>query len=151
MKRHASLLMAAIALTYVVGAACGGGSYGGGSNPTGPGGGTSGGGIGATVTIKADGSIDPKEVRISPGERVRFINQDARQHQPTSNPHLMHTDCPSANLAIMSTGQSLDTAVFDRAVVCGIHDHLNPDATGLQGTIRVGGAEGPGGPVYVKQ
>lgn len=150
MKRHGTLLIAAIALTYVVGAACGGGSYGGGGNPTGPGGGT-GGGIGATVTIKADGTLDPKEVRISTGERVRFINQAAQPHQPTSNPHLQHTDCPPANLAIMSTGQSLDTGVFDRAVVCGIHDHLNPDATGLQGTIRVGGAEGPGGPVYVKQ
>ena len=150
MKRNASLLIAAIALTCVVGAACGGGSYGGGGSPTNPGGGTSG-GIGATVTIRADGSLDPKEVRISPGERVRFINQDARQHQPTSNPHLVHTDCPPANLPIMSTGQSMDTGVFERAVVCGIHDHLNPDATGLQGTIRVGGAEGPGGPVYVKQ
>jgi plastocyanin len=151
MKRHASLLIAAIALTFVVGAACGGGSYGGGGNPTGPGGGTSGGGIGATVTIKADGSLDPKEVRIAPGERVRFINQDSRPHQPTSNPHLQHTDCPPANLNIMSPGQSMDTGVFERAMVCGIHDHQNPDATALQGTIRVGAAEGPGGPVYVKQ
>jgi plastocyanin len=151
MKRHASLLIAAIALTFVVGAACGGGSYGGGGNPTGPGGGTSGGGIGATVTIKADGSLDPKEVRIAPGERVRFSNQDSRPHQPTSNPHLQHTDCPPANLNIMSPGQSMDTGVFERAMVCGIHDHQNPDATALQGTIRVGAAEGPGGPVYVKQ
>ena len=150
MKRNASLLIAAIALTYVVGAACGGGSYDGGGNPTGPGGGTSG-GIGATVTIKADGTLDPKEVRIAPGERVRFTNQDDLQHEPKSNPHLQHTDCPAANVPILSPGQSADSGVFDRAMVCGIHDHMNPDATGLQGTIRVGGAEGPGGPVYVKQ
>ncbi len=148
MTRHASQLIAVIALVYVLGAACGGGSYDGGS-PTGPGGGTSG-GIGATVTIKADGTLDPKEIRIAPGERVRFINQDSRQHQPTSNPHLQHTDCPPANLPIMATGDSMNTGVFERAVVCGIHDHLNPDAAPLQGTIRVGGAEGPGGPVYLK-
>jgi plastocyanin len=149
MKRHASQLIAVLALAYVLGAACGGGSYDGGGSPTGPGGGTSG-GIGATVTIKADGTLDPKEIRIAPGERIRFINQDSRQHQPTSNPHLQHTDCPPANLNIMSPGQSTETGVFDRAMVCGIHDHQNPDATGLQGTIRVGGAEGPGGPVYLK-
>lgn len=148
MKQHASQLMAVIALAYVLGAACGGGSNSG--SPTTPGGSTSGGGVGATITIRSDGTMQPNEVRIAPGERVRFINQDGRQHQPTSNPHLVHTDCPPANLPIMATGDSMNTGVFERAVVCGIHDHLNPDALPLQGTIRVGNAEGPGGPVYIK-
>ena len=148
MKRHASQLIAVMALAYVLGAACGGGSYGG--SPTTPGGSPTSGGVGATITIKSDGTLEPNEVRIAPGERVRFINQDGRQHQPTSNPHLMHTDCPPANLPIMATGDSMNTGVFERAVVCGIHDHLNPDAAPLQATIRVGGAEGPGGPVYLK-
>ncbi len=67
--------MAVIALAYVLGAACGGGSYDGGS-PTTPGGSTSGGGVGATITIRSDGTMQPSEVRIAPGERVRFINQD---------------------------------------------------------------------------
>ena len=148
MKHHASQLIAVMALVYVLGAACGGGSYGG--SPTTPGGSPTSGGVGATITIKSDGTLEPNEVRIAPGERVRFINQDGRQHQPTSNPHLMHTDCPPANLPIMATGASMNTGVFERAVVCGIHDHLNPDAAPLQGTIRVGGAEGPSGPVYLK-
>jgi plastocyanin len=150
MRQTASRVIAAIALTYFLGVACGGGGYDGGS-PTTPGGGTGSGAVGATVTIRSDGTLQPNEVRIQPGERVRFINQDARQHQPTSNPHLVHTDCPAANLPIMSNGDSMNTAVFDRVMVCGIHDHLNPDAATLQGTIRVGNAEGPGGPVYVKQ
>lgn len=102
----------------------------------------------ATITIRADGSLSPKEVTINLGETVRFINQDSRRHQPQSNPHLMHTDCPSANVVELAPGQSATTQPFNSARACGIHDHLNPDSVGLHGVIRVGGAQGPGGPVY---
>lgn len=102
----------------------------------------------ATITIRSDGTLSPSEVAINVGQAVRFINQDARPHQPTSNPHLQHTDCPAANLPELSPGQSQNTAVFNTARACGIHDHLNPDTTALHGVIRVGGAQGPGGPVY---
>jgi hypothetical protein len=144
--RHFAALTLALAVALVLGA-CGGGSY---SPPTSPGGPSSG-DAAATITIRSDGTVDPKEVRIQVNQRVRFINQDTRQHQPTSNPHLSHTDCPAANLTTLSSGQSQTTAAFTTERACGFHDHLNPDTAGLYGIIRVGAAEGPGGPVYVKQ
>ena len=136
-----------IALAAFALASCGGGGYGG---PTSPGGGSSSGTIGATITIRANGTVEPSEVNIQVGQRVRFINEHGAQHQPTSNPHLSHTDCPALNLAIMNSGQSLETRNFDQIRACGFHDHMNPDTEGLRGTIRVGGATGPSGPVYVR-
>lgn len=125
-------------------AACGGGY----SNPTTPGG-TSG-TVAATITIRANGTIEPAEVNVPLGQRVRFVNEHGGQHQPTSNPHLSHTDCPALNLPILNSGQSANTGAFDVAKVCGFHDHMNPDTEQLRGTIRVGGAGGPAGPVYVR-
>lgn len=143
--QHRLVFGAAIAVVSALALARCGGGY---SNPpTSPGGQTPG-NVAATITIRSDGRVDPSEVRIAVGERVRFINQDTRQHQPTSNPHLMHTDCPATNLPIMSTGQSETTQTFTAEVACGFHDHLNPDSTSLQGVIRVGNAQGSGGPVY---
>jgi plastocyanin len=140
--------LAAVAAATIVMALtnCGGGSS---DPPTTPGG--SAGEPAATITIRADGTLSPAEVSISLGQTVRFINQDSRQHHPTSNPHLQHTDCLSANLPVLSPGQSATSVPFNTSRACGIHDHLNPDSTGLHGVIRVGGAQGPGGPVYVKQ
>src|SRR5687767_8225331 len=94
-----------IALVAITVASCGGsGGYGG---PTAPGGGSTG-AVGATITIRANGTVEPSEVNIQVGQRVRFVNEDGRQHQPTSNPHLSHTDCPPANLPIMNGGQSMN-------------------------------------------
>jgi plastocyanin len=135
-----------IALVATAVASCGGGGYGG---PTSPGGGSTG-AVGATITIRANGTVEPAEVNISVGQRVRFVNEDGRRHQPTSNPHLSHTDCPALNLPIMNNGQSMNTGVFDQIKACGFHDHENPDTESLRGTIRVGGAGGPAGPVYVR-
>jgi hypothetical protein len=130
---------------------CGGGGGGSytppSSNPTTPGGGT---GSTAVITIRADGTVDVRELRISIRDQVRFVNQDSRPHQPQSNPHLVHTDCPAINrIGILQPGESRVTDAFDVEKVCGFHDHMNPDAAGLLGTIRVAGAEGPPGPVYI--
>ena len=142
---------AALILGVLAYSACGGG--GGGSNntptpPTSPGGGT---GTPPTITIRADGTVEPREIRISIREQVRFVNQDSRAHQPQSNPHLMHTDCPAINrVGVIQPGQSAMTDAFDVEKACGFHDHMNPDTAGLGGVIRVAGAEGPPGPVYIK-
>ena len=143
MRHPSSLAVAAVALVL---AACGGGGY---DTPTAPGGGGTG-EAAATITIRADGRVEPSEVRIATGQRVRFVNEDGRPHQPTSNPHLSHTDCPPLNLVTLSPGQSQTTGAFTSVRACGFHDHLNPDSTSLHGVIRVGGADGPAGPVYVR-
>ncbi len=145
-----TLSRAALILGVLAYSGCGGGGGGYSSPPppTAPGGGS---GAAATVTIRSDGTVDPKEVRISMGDQVRFVNQDSRAHQPQSNPHLMHTDCPAINrVGVIQAGQSATTDRFDVEKACGYHDHMNPDAAGLGGVIRVAGAEGPPGPVYIK-
>lgn len=136
--RTAAALAGGLAL-----AACGGGSN---STPTSPS--TPGGNV-ATVTIRAGGTLDPREIRIDVGQQVRFINEDSQARQPTSNPHPLHTDCPEIRLGIISPGQSGTTTTFNAAKSCGYHDHMDADRTGLHGTIRVGGDTTPTGPVYV--
>jgi hypothetical protein len=138
----------------LVAVSCGGGGdgYGGGS-PTTPSPSPGGGGNATVplVTIRSDGSIDPKELRVDVQGQVRFTNQDSRPHQPQSNPHLQHTDCPALNnVGVLQPGDSRLTGVFDTAKACGFHDHMNPDNGNLGGTIRVAGAEGPPGPVYIR-
>lgn len=143
MLRRVSIAAGAACAVLVL-ATCGGGYS---DPPTAPPGGSAN-DPAATITIRADGTLSPNEVTIDVGERVRFINQDSRRHHPQSNPHEVHNDCPAANVAELGPGQSATTAAFTVAKACGIHDHLNPDSTGLHGVIRVGGAQGPGGPVY---
>lgn len=125
----------------------GGGGGGGGGTPTAP---TPGTGIGATITIRADGSVDPKDVRIDVGQMVRFVNQDTRAHEMMSNPHTVHTECPATNDAgVVNPGQSKTTGVFPRVSSCGFHDHMNAENTRMHGSIRVGTDDSPTGPVYV--
>lgn len=117
------------------------------STPTAP----TGAGTAATITIRADGTLEPRELRIAIQDTVRFINQDTRPHQPQSNPHLVHTDCPAINrVGVLQPGESRTTDAFTTEKVCGFHDHMNPDSAGLGGVIRVAGAEGPPGPVYLR-
>ena len=125
-------------------AACGGGGYSGG--PTSP---STPGGTVPTVTIRAGGTLDPKEIRIEVGQQVRFVNEDSRAHNPQSNPHLQHTDCPQANVPVVNPGASVTTGAFPSAKNCGYHDHMFPEDTRLHGTIRVGSDDTPPGPVYV--
>lgn len=141
----APALAVAAALALILIACGGGGGYS--NTPTGPS--NPGGGTVPTVTIRAGGNLDPQEIRIQVGQQVRFVNEDSQAHHPQSNPHLMHTDCPQANIAVINPGQSATTQAFPTAKACGYHDHSNPDVTRLHGTIRIGDAEGPTGPVYV--
>jgi plastocyanin len=160
MKVHDRRLGIAAALAFVaagfVAASCGGGGGGGGAatnnpptSPSPPPGAPSGNSV--TVTIRANGQVEPRDVSVALGDTVRFVNEDGRTHQPQSNPHLQHTDCPSLNrIGQVAPGGSSTSDPFTVEKVCGYHDHLNPDATGLAGVIRVNGAIGDGGPIYVK-
>ncbi len=130
--------MSAATLALLV--ACGGG--GGGGNPGGPSGPVvastgSVGAIGATITI-ANGSINPSQVTIAVGQSVRFVNNNGRTHDMSSDPHPSHTNCPSiANVSVISNGQTKDTFGFASAGSCGFHDHNDPDNPGLRGRITI--------------
>jgi plastocyanin len=153
MKVHGIRLSVAAAFAFGLAALtatnCGGGSGSPPPNPTTP---TPPAATIVTVTIQPNGVVEPKEVRVAIGDSVRFINNDARTHEPQSNPHLLHTDCPALNkVGQVAPGQNRTTDPFTVEKVCGYHDHMNPDAAGLAGIIRVAGAEGDPGPIYVKR
>jgi plastocyanin len=137
----AAQTLAAAALITV--AACGGGS-----SPTSPGGSNSGsvvvgstgavGAVGATITIGTNSAVSPSQVTIAPGQSVTFVNNDTRAHDMESDPHPVHTDCPSmANVGNLQPGQSKTSFGFASAGSCGFHDHNNSDSSALKGRIVI--------------
>jgi plastocyanin len=91
----------------------------------------------ATITITSSG-ISPKSVQVSAGDRVLFVNNDSQSHNMASDPHPEHTDCPEINqVGFLSPGQSRETGNLVTVRSCGFHDHDNPTAASLQGTILI--------------
>ena len=91
------------------------------------------------VLTITDAGVTPTELNIAVGGRVFIANASADGHQLSSNPHPFHTDCPPFNESgFVTAGSGGLTGVFDAAMTCGFHDHLNPFTQTLQGQIRVG-------------
>jgi plastocyanin len=124
------------ALFALVASSCGGDGGGNPQGPSGGGGGGGGGTVGATITITSAG-VSPKNVTVTPGSRVTFVNNDNRPHDMSSDPHPDHTDCPTANVGFIQAGQSGTTQNLNTVRTCGFHDHNQPSETALQGTIRI--------------
>lgn len=111
---------------------CGGGG-GGGTNPT-P---TPTPNNPNTFTISSSG-VSPRELVVSPGTRVLFVNSDSRRHDMGSDPHPEHSDCPEINaVGILQPGQSRETGNLNTVRTCGFHDHDLPTNTTLQGRIII--------------
>jgi plastocyanin len=89
------------------------------------------------LTISSAGVISPKEITVAPGARVLFVNNDARRHEMTSDPHPEHDDCPAINVGLLTQGQSRETENLITVRTCGYHDHENPDNNQLKGRIIV--------------
>lgn len=92
---------------------------------------------GPTITISSSGVVSPKELTVSPGARVWFMNNDSRRHDMASDPHPDHMDCPEINVGLLNTGQGRETRNLNEIRTCGFHDHDNPDNTDLQGRITI--------------
>lgn len=114
-----------------------------GSSPTSPSGGGGGGGGGGgpvqttTITITSAG-VSPRQILVSAGARVTFINQDTRQHEMNSDPHPTHGDCPAIDdVGFIAVGQTKLTGNLTVVRTCGYHDHQNDTNTSLQGQIIV--------------
>lgn len=89
-------------------------------------------------TISASGVIAPKELTVSPGTRVLFVNNDARRHDMSSDPHPEHTLCPEINqVGLLTTGQSRETGNLNAVRTCGFHDHQDPDNVNLRGRVVI--------------
>ena len=101
-----------------------------GGSPSSP----SGGGSSATITITSAG-VSTTAVTVSQGSRVLFVNNDARSHNMTSDPHPEHTDCPEINaVGLLQPGQSRETGNLNTVRTCGFHDHDDPPPAGAKWT-----------------
>jgi len=130
------LINSSLAMALALGfAACGG--DGGPVSPSGNGGGGNDGAVGATVTITSAG-VSPKDVTISAGQRVQFVNNDTQAHTINSDPHPEHTNCPPINdVGFTATGATRTTSNMTTVRTCGYHDHNLPDDARWHGTIRI--------------
>jgi plastocyanin len=90
-----------------------------------------------TFTITSCGTT-PKELIVSPGTRVLFLNSDSRRHDMTSDPHPDHSDCTEINaVGVLNPGQSRETGNLVAMRTCGFHDHDSPDTASLKGRIVI--------------
>lgn len=109
-------------------------------SPSGPSDGGGGGGTPpvetTTITITGNG-VTPNSIVVNAGARINFINNDSRAHQPSSNPHPAHTDCPELNIGVLEAGQSRESGPAVGGRTCGFHDHLNDSNAALRGTVQV--------------
>ena len=128
------LVNTAVVLALAMGfGACGSKSP---SAPGGGGGGTDG-TIAQTITITAAG-VSPKDVTVSAGQRVQFVNNDTQSHTINSDPHPTHGNCPGIDdVGFIAVGQTKATSNLNTARTCGYHDHIQFSDTRWQGTIRV--------------
>jgi len=119
-------LAAAGAITFA--GACGGGG-------TSPSGGTPP--SNTTITITSSG-VSPKNLTVTAGTQVTFVNNSLADHDMYSNPHPEHTDCPEINnVGHITPGQSKQTGNLNTVRTCGYHDHVRFTDTSLQGTITI--------------
>ena len=127
----AAAAFAAVCLAAGCGGSCTGPSSGGGGN-------TGGGGTTNTTTITLTSSgASPRDITVSVGSRVTFINNDSQPHDMDSNPHPDHTDCPPLNVGFIAAGAQGVTQNLNTARTCGYHDHNQPSNTNFQGVIRI--------------
>lgn len=89
-----------------------------------------------TVTITAAG-MSPLEIIIAVGQRVTFVNNDARAHDVVGGIDPGHPDCQPEILMFLVPGQSADTRVFSTARTCEYHDHTQLGVPTFQGRIII--------------
>jgi len=91
----------------------------------------------ATITITSSG-VSITQVTVPAGSRVLFVNNDARSHNMTSDPHPEHDDCPEINtVGLLVPGQSRETGNMNTVRTCGFHDHDDPPPGGSRWTGRI--------------
>ena len=90
------------------------------------------------ITISTGGIVSPKQLTVTPGTRVLFVNNQSRPHNMTSDPHPDHLDCPELNqVGLLNAGQSRESGNLVIVRTCGFHDHDDPDNVNLRGSIII--------------
>ena len=91
----------------------------------------------ATITITASG-VSPRNITVSPGSQVQFVNNDSREHQMYSDPHPEHTDCPPFDqVGSLRPGDSRTTGNLNVTRTCNFHDHLRFEDAALRGSVII--------------
>jgi plastocyanin len=112
-------------------------SCGGGGSPAGPSSGGGGGTAVETTTVTITGAgVSPKAIIVNAGAKITFVNNDSKTHEPSSNPHPSHTQCPELNVGSLGPGESRETSAAVGGRTCGYHDHLDPSNGSLQGSVQ---------------
>ena len=76
-----------------------------------------------TITISPSG-VSPREITVSVGDRVTFINNDVQPHDPAGGPDPATPDCREIDaVGFLVPGQSRQTALLPIARTCDYHDH----------------------------
>lgn len=136
MTRTFSFAATALAAACLV-AACGGSSTGPSSGGSGGSGGGGGGSTNTTTITITSGGASPRDITVTVGSRVTFVNNDSQPHDMNSNPHPEHTDCPALNIGFIAAGAQGISQNLNTARTCGFHDHNQPSNSNLQGIIRI--------------
>lgn len=90
-----------------------------------------------TITITSNGA-SPQNIQIALGSRVKFVNNDNRSRNMTSDPHPDHTDCPELNqVGFLTPGQERETGNLNTVKTCGFHDHDDSGNAKLKGSIKI--------------
>jgi plastocyanin len=90
-----------------------------------------------TITVSASGAA-PRNIVVSRGTQVTFVNADGSVHEMYSDPHPEHTDCPEFDsVGRLSPGTSRQTTNLVAIGTCRFHDHLNPDNAALKGSVTI--------------
>ena len=132
-------LATALAAATGLAVACGGSSSNSSSSsPASPTTTPSGAVTATTITISGN-VVSPKNIIVSRGSQVTFVNNDTIVHQMFSDPHPEHTDCPEINnVGFLAPGERRTTGnMVTNKAVCGFHDHDLPNIPGLTGTISI--------------
>jgi hypothetical protein len=89
------------------------------------------------ITVTSAG-VSPKQITVSLGARVLFVNNDSRRHDMTSDEHPDHMDCPALNqVGLLQPSQQRETGNLVIARTCGFHDHEDPTNSNLNGQIVI--------------
>ena len=90
------------------------------------------------ITIGSGAVVSPKELTVSAGARVLFVNNDSRRHDMSSDEHPDHLECPALNqVGLLNPGQSRESGNLVVVRTCGFHDHEDPSNNNLKGRIII--------------
>ena len=89
----------------------------------------------AYISVTGEGFV-PQTLKVKPGTRVTWTNQDGAPHLIASDPHPTHEGLKGLEGTALSNGDSY-SYTFGQVGTYTYHDHLNPLNSKFRGTVVV--------------